>query len=551
MFRNRGAVTLVALLVGGCAVALVGPVGPAGATDVSTAPPATNHTSPTLDVTVDGDPVTDGDEIVVRGDGRLSLRSSVPAENVSISTVLIRVDGETVHRASDVGTSLDLNRTLPLASGNNTVRILVEGSNEAVASMRFRAYLETVPPALGLTGPIETSLSPYQYPDVEVNATRVTLAGEFSDVTGVDRATMTHTRPADTVTFDTLAVDGPDARFEWPLLLHYGVNRIEVATRDTLGNPYYGSFDVRVVDPEPPELTLDYRATDSVSDRYTVTGTATDSVWVENVTVSVLHVNNGPFEPDQSRYVAVSDRRYVRSTDRLNVSFEQSVRLLEGRNYVSVRAYDHKGQRVVAGYWVEYYPETQRPPTISLDWNRTEIRDNETLDVNALVADDDRDLDRVLVEVTNLDTDEVTDLETRDTVRNDSVLIDRPLRISAGVNRVLVRAFDDAGNASELTFFVDTAGDDPTEDPPSGYAAGDDSTDGDTPVDSGVTADPTDDDSSNEENTATASAAGGAETTDEANRAGGLPDVPIQAIATGVVGVFGVGYLWYRRLTRV
>jgi len=533
--RNRDVVSSILLLVGACLLVVAG-VGLVGGT---TATGTSNHTSPSLDVTLDGDRITDGDARIVREQPRLGLDASVSGSNATVETVVVTVDGETVYERDDADGPVRLHRPLPLGGGNNTVRILAEGTDEVATSVRFRVYLETVPPSLRLTEPNPTPASAYFFPDITVNRTRITLAGAFRDVTGVDEATIAHERPGVTGTYDSFRVEGPDARFSRPLLLYDGRNRIEVTTRDVLDNRYTGSFDVRVVDREAPELSLDYRASTESTPRYAVSGSVTDNVWVSNATISVLHYNNGPYEPRDRSYRVVPDRNYRRGTARLNVSFEQRIRLLEGENYVSVTAHDRHGNNVTSGYWIRYSPNTSRPPSIGLDWNRTEVRDDETLVANALVTDDDRDLERVRVTVTNLDTGRATDVESIYPERNDTYLLDRPLTIGPGVNRVDIRAFDSTGNDTQLLFFANTATENVSQSQPA-TADGTNET-----TDTGTATDP--------------ATPGGTETDQPTATVGdddggfvSLPAAPsLPTLGGGFVLVAGVGYLWYRRVTRV
>lgn len=534
MSRNRDIVASILLFGGACLLVAAG-AGLVGGTTAGTS----NHTSPTLDVTLDGDRITDGDARIIREQPRLGLDVSVPGSNATVETVVVTVDGETVYERDDVDGPVRLNRSLPLGGGNNTVRILAEGTDEVATSVRFRVYLETVSPSLRLTEPSTTPASPYFFPDITVNRTRITLAGVFRDVTGVDEATITHERPGVTGSYESFGVEGPDARFSRPLLLYDGRNRIEVTTRDVLDNRHTGSFVVRVVDREVPELSLDYRASTESTPRYTVSGRITDRVWVSNATVSVLHYNNGPYEPRNRSYRVVPDRNYRRGTGRLNVSFEQRVRLLEGENYVSVTAHDSHGNNVTSGYWIRYSPNTSRPPSVGLDWNRTVVRDDETLVANALVTDDDRDLERVRVTVTNLDTGRATDVESIYPDRNDTYLLDRPLTIEPGVNRVNIRAFDSTGNDTQLIFFANTATGNVSQSQPATV----DGTNGTT--DTGTATDPaTPDGTGTDQPTATA----GAEDSGPIS----LPSVPsLPTLGGGFVLVAGLGYLWYRRVTRV
>jgi len=471
---SRGRLAVVVVLVFGLSLA---PVGVTATSTVDLAPASQPADSagtqdseparPSIDASINGDPIEADGFRVVMEEARLRLDVSMPG-NETLDTVLVRLDGETVVDRSDPGSSVSINRSLPIGGGNNTVRVVAEGTNDEVRSMRFRVYLETVPPALDFESPVDTLPAPYRYPDLVIGRTDARFQGTFDDLTGFDIASFSFSRSGSD-RFETFDVGG-DGSFDRRVLLGYGRNDVELQTRDTLGNAHIRSFTVRVEDRDPPEVDLGFTSQQEDQPRYEVTGTVNDTVWIRNVSVRVFHYDRNDFQPSQRVYETVPDRRYRgRSRDRLNVSFDQTVRLLEGRNLVVVRARDIAGHSTIRRFFIRYTPDTEVAPTVSVIRNQTVVRNDSALDVRALISDDDRDFERVLVEAESLETGAVTDVESIRPTDNATFLLDRTLNVSAGVNRIQVTAFDGREESTTERFFINTSRQYPLEEPPDGY----------------------------------------------------------------------------------
>jgi hypothetical protein len=574
---SRGLLAVVALLVVGLSVAPIGAVATVSQSpSSSTTTEDADQVRPTINASINGQSITDGGFEVVYDGARLQLNVSMADANATLDTVIVRVDGETVIDRSSPGPTVSINRSLPIGGGNNTVRIIAEGSNEAVRSMQFRVYLESVPPALELESPVDTLPQPYQYPDLVVERTDIRLRGQFNDLSGFGVASFTFRRPGNSEPFDGFDVQG-DPTFDEQVLLQYGHNVVELETRDVLDNSYFNTFSITVVDRDAPELDLGFESQQEQRPRYTVTGNVSDSVWIRNVSVDVYHYNHGPYEPARSSYVPVADRRYTsRSRDRLAASFSQEVRLIEGLNLVVVQARDVAGHDTVRRFFITYEPDEELPPTISVIRNRTIVRSNTSLDLAALVSDGDEDLSRVVVEARSLETGAVTDIESIRPDENATFLLERALNISAGVNQIDIRAIDERGEQSERRFFIDTSQRLPLSEPPAGYEQIDDSNVGTTPAGESTTpttAVPTTTQAAANSATATPDRTTTATTTDSTDQSGAgddddsegdeassdddqasgglLAGVPVLPVLGALVVILVGGFFGYRRLMRV
>lgn len=507
--------------------------------------------APNLTVSVDNRSVETGAPLVVGPDPQVGIEAAQPGDG-SLRTVLVEVDGETVHRFTDPGATLSVTRPLPLAAGNNSVRVIVENGNGTVTADRFRVYLETVPPSFSLSEPVRTAARPYDFPSVTVTEATVTLEGRFTDRSGVREGRVVFDRPGE----GSVAVASPETRFALPVFLRYGTNRFTVSTTDGRGNQYFDSFTVRLRDPDRPTLEIDPLPRLVNEGTVLVRGTARDNVWVENVTMRVAYVGRTPYQARNATYEPVGDRPYRPHPRRLNASFEQEVTLLTGLNYVAVTATDHRGQRRTRDYWVEYAPDRQAAPRISLDRDRTTLPSNRTLALTALVTDQNRDLARVSLLATDTGGDadggNVTDVAVIRPETNGSYLLRENVTVAPGTSRVRLRATDATGNTTESSFLVDTGRDDGERLPATTASAGDPATG--TSGDGTATA--TARTATGTGESATTGSGDGTEETGESSGSGGsdglLAGVPLAgAVGGAVVLALGGALVAYRRLTRV
>lgn len=576
MRRGVAFLTVAVLALAGGAI-----VSPASAHATSAGAPASNSTdttAPTVNVTLNGDPVTDEEFRVLRDETTAVLRARIRAPSGrSLDTVLVQVGDEIVVDRETPGDSVTINRSLQIGAGNNTIRVVAEDSRDRLTSTRFLLYLERVPPAMDLERPVDTVPDPYQYEDVVTNRSLVTFAGRFRDLTGFRDAVVSFKHPSSGNAYRTFSV-GPDPTFSERVLLEYPRTIVRVSPEDTLGNDHITSFDVRVRDERAPSIDLGFDETPIESPWYNVSATVEDNVWVDNVSVDVHYLGRTPYQEYNRHYTPVEHRTYEQSRDRLNVSFEQGVRLVQGRNIVSITARDHLGQTESRAFEVGYYPDTERPPTVDFLENATRIEGNDSAFVSAVVTDGDTDLRRVIVTVENLDRRQVTDVESFRMVNESTFLFEDTVNVTAGVSKVEIVAIDGQHNRTVERLYLDTRAERQTARPPPGYedTANDSVSPGPTlPDDTNTpqTATPTDPATESPSNSTTSgetttappengggdsgSDGGGEAATDDEDGTGDdagsllslLTSLPVLALL-GVVVIGGGYYVWIK-LTRV
>jgi hypothetical protein len=569
---RRGVATLcIALLALAAGIA----VSPAAATPAPSSASANGTVNastavpPAMNVSLNGEPVTDGEFRVLRDQTTAVLRARISAEpGQSLDTVLVQVGDEIVVDAEAPGQTFEINRSLPIGAGNNTIRVVAEDSAEQLTSTRMLLYLERVPPAMDLESPVDTIPDPYRYENVVTNRTVTDWAGRFRDLTGFESAVVSFAYPGSGEVYRSFSV-GPEPTFDEEVHLRYGRTIVRVAATDTLGNDHITRFNARVIDDTDPGIDLSFDRTPLESPFYNVSGIVSDNVWVDNVSVDVHHLGRTPYQEYDRHYEPVERAFYDHSRERLNVSFRQGVRLVQGRNLVSVTARDHRGRTEIRTFEVGYYPETERPPTVDFLANVTRIDGNESAFVSAVVTDGNSDLQRVLVEVENLDRRQLTDVEAYRLDNASTFLFEDTVDISAGVTEVELTAIDWEGNLTRERLYLNTRAQRQSDQPPPGYeGAANDSepaTDSVIPVTPTVTPGPGTTDAqttASEGATATAGeseqsgtdAEGGGTGTDDADDESGgllagLTSLPVLVVLAVVV--FGGGYWGWIKLTRV
>jgi hypothetical protein len=487
---RRGVACCSLALVALALLTVVAPVS-AGPTDTASngSVNATAATPPALNVTVNDDPVTDGEFRVLRNETTAVLRASISARGGrSLDTVLVQVGDELVVDAEDPGSSIEINRSLPIGAGNNTIRVVAEDSADELTSTRMLLYLERVPPAMDLESPNDTIPDPFQYDDVVVDQAVTDWTGRFRDLTGFRSAVVSFRYPGSGDVYRSFRV-GPDASFDEEVHLQDGRTIVRVAATDTLGNDHITRFNARVVDDAAPSIDLELDRTPIGSPWYNVTATARDNVWVSNVSVDVHYLGRTPYQEYDRHYEPVDNEFYEHSRDRLEAEFNQSVRLVQGRNLVAITASDHRGQRESLTFEVGYYPETERPPAVDFLRNVTRIEGNESAFVSAVVTDGNSDLRRVVVDVENLDRRQVTDVEAFRLDNASTFLFEDTLDIAPGVSEVEITAIDGEGNRTTDTLYLNTRAQRQSERPPPGYEEAANDSDGET--DSALPQDPT------------------------------------------------------------
>jgi len=301
------------------------------------APTGTAATPPEITVTVGAASLADGDATTVESNPTVDV--GVDADR-SIRVVSIRVDGTTVRRATPNATSFDESFDLELASGEHTLTVVVK--TDGVTTHEVTVTKDVERPYVQYTAPFETDQYAPPPESVSVNRSRVVLAGNFTDVTGV-----AHLRIVRETTFSVGAntrtdreiytASGFDGSFSQPLFLGVGRNNVTAWYYDELGHVRKHRLLIVVEDTAPPtlsNLSAIRRSPTSLSLR----GRATDNGQIRSVTVRPANGSSTTFvvEPGIGRPDPTRGR----------VVFETNRTLFPGSTAIVVNATDTAGNSV-------------------------------------------------------------------------------------------------------------------------------------------------------------------------------------------------------------
>jgi hypothetical protein len=414
-----GRLVFAALVVVAGGVGLAPDAGVAGAT-----PPA-------VTVTVDGSPVGDGNGTVVNDDPPIGV--TVDADR-SIEVVSVRVDGTTERRYTPNGTTLDETLRFDLASGERTVAVVVK--TDDVTTHEVTVTKDAERPYVAYTAPFETET--YEPPPARttVNRSRVTLTGNFTDVTGV-----THLRINRSVEYDTGAstrtdravyrTRTPNDSFAQPIFLGVGDNNVTARYHDELGHVRVHRLTITVQDTAPPTLA-NLSAVRQAPDTLSVGGRATDNGQIRSVSLTsagdgdtTYLIQPGLGEPDPER------RR---------TAFASNVTLHPGVTAVTLRATD------TAGNAVERTVTVRRTvvPELRLDGGGTRYVNGSTVVARGMATDGE--IVSATLEAVDSDTGEVLDIVS---LHDGDIVTDldfeRHLDVAARDTTVRLRVIDSSG----------------------------------------------------------------------------------------------------------
>lgn len=320
------------LLVGSCVLVVLASV---------TVVPVTGA-SPTVTLTVDGEPVAAGSETLVRTDPTVGVRveASAPVELVDV-----RVDGA-IRWSREPGES-SVEATVPLALESGANEVTVVANADGVSSVSATVIKDDQRPRVAYTAPFETSALAGVPAEVRVDAAATTLAGDLVDDAGVTRLTVdrayTYERAGETLASRRHhAQRDPGDSFDQPLLLGDGRNNVTAQYTDRLGQIRADSFVIVVDDTTAPTVDVSAPAQTS-AETVRLTGTVRDAVKVTELRVT---------RPDGTEAILVqTDAEPDR--DRLAVALEETVPLRDGTNEIVVTARDPAGNTATETVTVE------------------------------------------------------------------------------------------------------------------------------------------------------------------------------------------------------
>lgn len=386
-------------------------------------PGAVAATPPAIDLTVGGTTLADGDSTLVEGDP--AVRVAVDADR-SIRVVSVRVDGTTVRRFTPNATSFDDRFDLDIDSGEHTLTVVVK--TDRVTTHEVTVTKDAERPYVRYTAPFETDRYAPPPESASVNRSRIVLAGNFTDVTGV-----THLRINRTATYEVGSSTRTDKEiytandlngsFAQPLFLGVGRNTITARYYDRVGHVRVHRFRIVVEDTAPPTLS-NLSAVRQSPSTLRVGGVATDNGQIRSVSIRPANgssttylVEPGFDEPDRSR---------------ARVTFGTNRTLYPGSTAVVVAATD------TAGNTVERTVTVRRTvaPELRIDPTPTRFVSEGTVVVQGRATDGE--IASASVETVDPASGEVVDIAT---LHDGGVVTDLPFdrRLDAPDRRATIR----------------------------------------------------------------------------------------------------------------
>jgi len=400
----------------------------------------TAATPPAVTVTVDGTAVADGNATFVESDPTVGVTADADR---SIRVVSVRVDGETVRRATPNATSFDDEFDIDLSSGEHALTVVVKA--DSVTTHTVTMTKDTARPYVQYTSPFETDRYAPPPESVSVNKSRVVLGGNFTDVTGVTNLrltrTTTHEVGSATVTdTERSTASGFNGSFTHSIFLGVGENNVTVRYYDRVGNVRVHRFQLVLEDTAPPTLS-NLSATRRSPDRVEIGGVASDNGQIRSVSVQAKDAaTSGSGNRSANRYL-VAPGTGRPNPERRRTRFDTTFELYPDATALEVEATDTAGNTVERTVSVRRTIE----PDLRLHPTGTRYATEGTVAVQGRVTDGE--IASASVETVDPDTGEVVDITT---IHEGSVVTDlafeRSLGAPAGRNATIrLRVIDSAG----------------------------------------------------------------------------------------------------------
>lgn len=411
---------------------------------------ATAEPSASISVTIDGTAIHEGDLYTTDSDPTMNVSATAPDDR-TLEQVTVQVDGYADTTISPDGTSFSDTVVPDLDHGNNTVKILVEDSAGDVTSHTFTVQKDTHPPTVYLTSPYYSD--GYRHSSAEINTTNVTIAGVIDDLNEVTQATLTYDHE-DTDYGGTMDVLNDSGKFSRGLVLGEGKNTLKLIVDDRFDNAAVYQYTITVNDTESPSLNVTSEVPSTTdSDTLVLEGTLADNVWVQNATVE--RSMNG----STKEWQLVENEGYSVSGDRLSLTFEQEVTLLNGSNTLNLTVKDSTGHSATENFTVDYTPpdDTEEDRAISVEINHewTKFIDERTLQIVGTASG--TDIGQLTIETFTADGTTVDYVIAHQGSQATDLSFETTVRTAPNQTRVLVRAFDPKRDGDTATVWVDPA----------------------------------------------------------------------------------------------
>jgi hypothetical protein len=416
----------------------------------------TGATPPAITVTVDGTTVDDGNATLIETDPTVGV--TVDADR-SIRVVSVRLDGTTERRYTPNSTSLDESFDIEMASGEHTLTVVVK--TDGVTTHEVTVTKDAERPYVAYTAPFETDTYDPPPESVTVNRSLITLAGEFTDVTGVSNLRIVREVEYDVgsrtrVDRDTYTASDLNGSFEQSMFLGMGTNNVTAWYYDELGHARKHELRLTVQDTAPPTLA-NLSAVRTSPDTLRIRGRATDNGQLRSISIS-------PEDDSGTAYLLrpTIDRP---TPDRQRTTFDSNVTVHPGVTAVDLTAVD------TAGNAVERTVTVRRTVAPELRFDRGGTRYVNGSTVVARGVTTDGEIVAASVETVDPETGEVVDIVS---LHDGDIVTDLPFErhLDASEGRSVVvrlRVIDSSGTehvtSLDRTLTVETATPAPTATP--------------------------------------------------------------------------------------
>ena len=397
---------------------------------------------PTIELSVNGSPVEDGDRVVVPA---ANLSVDITGE-VQLDRVEIRVDGATIHEATPGRTDYRVSLDPDFHARTNDVQVVVTGVDGGLWTHRAAVYKDTLSPDIGLESPVAVEPG-YQFPDRRSRESAdIHVSGVVEDVSAIEEFSARIVGGGRSVETTTLE----DGAFRLNTTLAPGNNSLIVAATDEFGNRAYRRLQFEVTDAAPPSLAVEDWPNRTTSQTIRPTVVATDAVAVEEVRYRI---------PGQPRRTLIEPAASLLDRGRTNVTRVASLTFARPGTYnVTFNVTDVAGQFTELTKMVTYDPVTPAEavaPTVRVANNRSGLYNESRYRLNATVANGS--VRTVEVEARNR-YGRVRLLETvYDGPNASSVPVVLDVPIDPGRNEVEIEVVDALENEHDWTLVVDTA----------------------------------------------------------------------------------------------
>ncbi|SEA17444.1 hypothetical protein SAMN04488065_2076 [Haloplanus vescus] len=394
----------------------------------------------TVNITIDGSTVQDGNRVVVTDDPEVDIELDA---NESIETVAVRVGGETRRTFEPESSSFSERITLDLDDGEYEVSVVAE----SIGVQRTTTVIKDS------DGPEVTYTSPFEsvgYPsNGEVTLTRAdtTLAAELSDQNNVSKVRIERkyewlfAGKRDQVR-QTYRIKNPGTNITQPILFGLGENELQVEVIDEYGQRTIHDITVSVVDSQRPSIDLD-RFERSENGELTVAGTVSDGVKVnslsyrlESTSQTVRILNPTTKEPTR---------------DRVNTDFEFATETPTGATAIILVATDVAGN--TRQWKIPFDYQGHLEPTITIDEAATHVS-GDSLVFEGKV--NDTRARKVVVKSTTADGETVRTITVHEGETADRIPFRGRIDAAAGQTRLIVEVTDIEGGVHRESMMFET-----------------------------------------------------------------------------------------------